>query len=356
MLPKHSDIKVVMQNFPRLPDTLIQWGIRSVPIQKEIHFSKEDFQMALQDSDLNLVALDRHLAKVTIQQIQDVYERFRSGREPSSEELSSLISNSRSLAKTLMSTPQVLLVMARVRNWDEYTFIHSLNVALLSGFITSRLFPNQIQVVERQVMGGLLHDVGKACISLDILNKPGPLTPREFSIINRHPEEGERLLRESGVSDKRVLAIVRHHHERWKGNGYPDKLRGEQIPFEARIAAVADVFDALTTKRIYRDSLETRQALSMIIQNADTHFDKKIVGVLLCSLGLYPPGTIVELSDYSIGIVIASAGRDILRPKLMLRINTHGDAVRDLVIVDLACQKDLFIRRCLSDIGKSFSA
>ena len=171
--------------------------------------------------------------------------------------------------------------------------------------------------------------------------------------MRRHPEYGEKIARESGVSDPAILSVVRSHHERWDGRGYPDGVVGETAPLEARIAAVADVFDALTTKRIYKDAMESRAAVSLIVESSGTHFDGVVVRSLLRQLGLYPPGTVVELSDYSIGVVVGAMDRDLLRPKVLIQVDGTGRRPSDgSRFVDLNAGDGRYIVRAYDDLGK----
>ena len=171
--------------------------------------------------------------------------------------------------------------------------------------------------------------------------------------MRRHPEYGEKIARESGVSDPAILSVVRSHHERWDGCGYPDGVVGAAAPLEARIAAVADVFDALTTKRIYKDAMESRAAVSLIVESSGTHFDGVVVRSLLRQLGLYPPGTVVELSDYSIGVVVGAMDRDLLRPKVLIQVDGTGRRPSNgSRFVDLNVGDGRYIVRAYDDLGK----
>ena len=147
-----------------------------------------------------------------------------------------------------------------------------------------------------------------------------------------------------------MLTVVRGHHERWNGNGYPDRLRGEAIPLPARIAAVADVFDALTTNRIYKEAESPKNAISIIVGDAGDHFDPIVVRELLLSLGLYPPGVIVELSDSSVGVVVSTFPGDLVRPTVMLLADLEGQE-SGLHLVDLR-ESDLYIRRSIKSVDK----
>ncbi len=158
---------------------------------------------------------------------------------------------------------------------DRYTHGHSQRVSQISEAIGEKMgFDAEGLRVLR--LGGLLHDIGKIGIPESILNKPGKLSKREYDIIKTHPAEGERILRPI-IEERGILQIVRHHHERMDGSGYPDRLKGDKIPLVARIAAVADAFDALTSERAYRKPMEGGRAIDYMISETGTHFDPQVM-------------------------------------------------------------------------------
>lgn len=351
LLPRGTGLASLMSSMDDLEKNLRRWGIFSVPVVIRNELDVRDLEEILKAAEANLMHIDPELARQTVEQVGNVYGRIVEGIcEP--KDISQLADQGRTLAREVAQAPQVMLCLGRVRSWDEYTYVHSLNVALLGGFLAARLAPGQPEVAECMAIGGILHDLGKARVPKTILNKPGALTDTEFEIIKRHTVYGEELAIENGVTDSRILAVIRGHHERYSGEGYPDALMKDRISLEAKIAAVADVFDALTAKRVYKEPIESRVAVSMMIENMGTHFDPDVVRVLLVSIGLYPPGTAVELSDGSIGVVVGSRGRDLLRPQVLIRIDKLGRRVDSLKIVDLSLESSLFVHRPLQDIGK----
>jgi len=157
---------------------------------------------------------------------------------------------------------------------DTYTGSHSTRVAELGAWIAQQLGLDQEQV-ELSRLAGSLHDLGKLAIPEELLRKPGPLTPPERLVLERHPQIGHRMLESLGVDP--VADWVLHHHERWDGSGYPDRLRGEEIPLGARIIFVADAYDAMTSDRAYRGRLTPRAAVEELERCAGTQFDPSIV-------------------------------------------------------------------------------
>jgi HD-GYP domain-containing protein (c-di-GMP phosphodiesterase class II) len=351
LLPKGTELASLVSSMDALEANLRRWGIFYVPVIIRNKLDIQELEEILQVAEANISAIDPELAKQTVAQVGEVYERISDGvSDP--EDISMLADQGRKLAAEVVQSPQVMFCLGRVRSWDQYTYTHSLNVALLGGFLAGRMFPGRQDIVECLSIGGILHDLGKARIPQKVLNKPGKLTDDEFSIIKQHPILGEQLAIDSGVTDERILGVIRAHHERFGGGGYPDSLMKDQISIEAKITAAADVFDALTAKRVYKEPIESRIAVSIMIESMGAHFDPEVVRVLLLSIGLYPPGTAVELSDGSIGVVVGSRDKDLVRPQVLLKIDRLGCSIEKMQIVDLSIGTSLCVKRSLMDVGK----
>jgi putative nucleotidyltransferase with HDIG domain len=356
LLPKGTNLSydAVRRTLPLVIRQLHRRGIKTLLISQEDEYSLDELQKIVDRLKLPFSKeLDRSLARQAASQVGSVYTRIATTGVVEEEDFAALMETGRVLAKEIERVPQVLMSLSDIRSFDEYTYIHSLNVALLAGFMAKKIQPDNSALVETVTVGGLLHDLGKTRVPREILNKPGPLSREEFVYIQDHPAAGEFLARRGGVRNPDVLTFIRHHHERWSGEGYPDKLLGEDIPFVARIASVADVFDALTTKRVYKDACHNARALQMIIENTGTHFEKSIVRTLLSSVGLYPPGSVVELNDGSIGVVVGTREKDLFRPQVLLQSDPEGDAYEEPRVVDLHQKgSDLFVHKVLGSAKK----
>jgi len=351
LLPKGTELRWIQTSLPSVVRRLSEAGIGRVAVQDSLETSMESLEEVLQTlSPPQLSQVNHSLARHATRQIGDVYSRIEN-HQVTPEDLGHLMDTGKTLAREIARTTQISLSLGRVKEQDEYTFVHSLNVALLSGFLAHRILGDPA-AVESITVGALLHDLGKALIPREVLNKPGKLNDQEFAVIQRHPEEGHSMAVQNGVVDEVALAVVRFHHERWRGDGYPHKLNGEEIPLPARISAVADVFDALTTARVYKGPIARDQAISMIVTSGGSHFDPAVVRTMLLALGLYPPGMLVELADGSVGTVVAAKEGDLMRPLVLLQVDGRGFSAPPATVVDTSTSPSLFIRRSLGDMEK----
>lgn len=198
---------------------------------------------------------------------------------------------------------------------DEYTFKHSVDVAAIAMMI-GREYGLSRDGIHQLGIAGLLHDVGKAKIPNEILNKPGKLTDEEFEIIKNHSLYGFEILKEKNCFSPLILDGVLHHHEKMNGTGYPDCLKDEQISLFSKILSVADIYDALVTKRPYKGPISGRQALEMVLALGE-ELDNKVIQSFVESVILYPVDSIVELSNGEMAKVVENNKRYPMRPKVV---------------------------------------
>jgi HD-GYP domain-containing protein (c-di-GMP phosphodiesterase class II) len=319
ILPAGVDITIFEASMGTLIKKMEEQDIEFVYLHSPQMLSEHDIDKIIErvySNENDLISKEK-----TVNIIKGVDNLFHSIREGDvTTGITTSITNiSHDLAEDLLLNPSVAFSLGKVKEADEYTFVHSFNVAILTGFLANRIHPGDKEFLEKVVMGSLIHDIGKAKIPLEILNKPAPLSSAEFSEMKRHPSLGVSMALKSGVVDPVIIAVIGGHHEKWSGKGYPNGKKGNEIPEAARIAAVADVFDALTAKRVYKSSMSSRNAITLILKDSGYHFDIKVARELLVSLGLYPPGSIVALSDGRVGIVVSGGGKDLVRPVVLLQ-------------------------------------
>jgi len=188
----------------------------------------------------------------------------------------------------------------------------------------------------RLTRAALLHDVGKAFIPLPVLNKPGKLTDEEFALMRKHPARGWALLRRKGDLHEAVLDAVLHHHEKIDGSGYPDKLAGEQISLIAKMAAICDVYDAITSNRPYKNGWDPSESLRRMAEWTRDHFDAKLFQAFVKSIGIYPVGSLVRLASGRIGVVTQQSGKSLLMPCVKVFFSTKSDLRIPPEVIDLS--------------------
>lgn len=238
--------------------------------------------------------------------------------------------------------------LSELESYDDYTYAHSINVALLATIIGLQMSYDR-EMLNNLALGALFHDWGKLQIPLEILNKPSGLTAGEFDMIRKHPDRGEHMLKPVILTEE-ALKIVRQHHERWNGQGYPDSLSGDQISHDAQIVAVADVFDALTADRPYREGLSPYHALEMILSGVNSNFSVDAVKAFRSCLILYPEDSRVILNTGEKGTVIAIPPDFPTRPVIRVLLDPKGQPVLKGKIVDLLQNLSLMV------IGIEFSS
>jgi putative nucleotidyltransferase with HDIG domain len=353
LLPKGADFSMMESlNRRNLATTLARQGVSRVAVQEKAEHSLDEILNIFRGGCRPSASDDKKLFENTLQFVTSYCKDVLFG-SPGNIHVFPLLRIGRFLAESVAANPEILLCLVRERPRDYFLLSHSLSVGLLCAFLAHRLFPEQTGVIASAAVGGLLHDIGKQYVPDGILNKPGRLTEGEFALIRRHPEVGEALLKRAGVGDTVILKMVRHHHEKMNGSGYPDGLEGRAIPVAARISAVADAYDAITSERSYKKRLPGYKGISEIIASAGNHLDPLVVRTFVNAFGMYPPGTEVELSDGRCGVVAAPGERSILKPRVCIRTGSDGSHYLHPVLVDLATEKNLFIQRCISPAGQA---
>lgn len=267
--------------------------------------------------------------------INHVMQNVRDGKEINVREARALVSD---LANDIVDNPTALIWLTQLKNRDEYTSMHSLNVCILSLFFGRSLRLGNQQLNELG-LGALLHDIGKLRVPLEILNKPGALTDEEFEIMKKHTTDGYNLLKEKPEISQLSLDIIQHHHERIDGGGYPYGLQNGQIGLYSKIVKIVDVYDAVTSKRIYHNEVPPYVALNCIYSDRNTAFDEKLVQQFLKHVGIYPVGSTVELSTGEVGVVTSVNEKRHLTPTLLLVLDTQKQPLNRFRYINLANER-----------------
>jgi putative nucleotidyltransferase with HDIG domain len=246
------------------------------------------------------------------------------------------------MVESISRNKDALISLLRVKEGDDYTFMHSLSVSTM--LITfAKTVGIKGDLLNQYGMAGLMHDIGKMKIPLNILNKPGKLSDDEFALIQNHVVEGLEILnKDRSVSDI-VLKVTAEHHERLDGSGYPNGLSGDQISLAGQMAAIVDVFDAMSSDRIFVSGIPPVVAINEIFKSRANHFKEDLVNKFINFIGIYPVGTLVKLESNRTAVVIESnhlrpiiriVYENISRKKLMSRpIDlSQGTGLNDRII------------------------
>lgn len=274
-------------------------------------------------------------AKICAQSKRAVVSMFQEARMGKAVDTAAAQRLVEEISDSVSRNPGALISLARLKTADDYTYMHSVAVCALMVALARQLGLSDEETRSAGV-AGLLHDLGKAAMPMDVLNKPGKLTDAEFAIIKGHPEAGyQMLLRGSGVNEM-ALDVCLHHHEKTDGSGYPKHLKDAEISLYAKMGAVCDVYDAITSNRPYKTGWDPAESLRKMAEWANGHFDPKVFQAFVKSLGIYPIGSLVLLSSGRLGIVVEQSQKSLLAPHVKVFFSTKANARIRPEIVDLS--------------------
>lgn len=268
--------------------------------------------------------------------VRGLLEDVRLGQQVQVEKLEPMVE---SMVDSIFRNQDALLPLARLKSHDSYTFEHSVSVcALMVTF--ARGMKLSRHVIREIAMGALLHDVGKARVADAILNKPAKLTHDEFEHMKSHVDQSVLLLQECPRVTPTALLVAGQHHERFDGSGYPHGLKGDEISLYGQMASVVDVYDAMSSDRVYHKGMAPTQALRKLLEWSDHHFDPALVQAFIRAIGIYPSGSLVQLASGRLGVVVEQNENSLLEPVVKIIYHARQQHYIPPEIVDLAHSQD----------------
>lgn len=251
--------------------------------------------------------------------IKEVMDEIASGKSVNVKLAKEVVA---ACVNSILRNPDALLLLTQMKDRDQYTAQHSMNVCLLA--ITFGRFLN-LPYTQLNELGlcGMMHDMGKMKVPLQVLNKPGGLDTEETAVMHNHTIWGYVVLNECSGMPKMAKEVALSHHERYDGKGYPRKLRGKEIKPFAQIVALVDMYDAITSNRIYQNGRSHLDALNQMIEASPYHLEPCLVESFIKCVGIYPPGSLVLLNTGEIGVVTEVNSEFRLRPKIIILLDEN---------------------------------
>jgi putative nucleotidyltransferase with HDIG domain len=264
--------------------------------------------------------------------ITSMFEEVRMGKAVDAADVLPLVEE---ITASVSRNIGTLIGLARLKTADDYTYMHSIAVCALMVAL-GRECGMSTEDTKQAGLAGLLHDIGKMAIPKGILQKPGKLTPEEYLTIKNHPSAGYEMLLSGKNVCRMALDVVLHHHEKVDGSGYPESLGAAQISLPGKMAAVCDVYDAITSNRPYKQGWEPGESLRHMAEWNNTHFDNHVFHAFVKIIGIYPVGSLVRMKSGRLGVVIDHNPLLLLQPTVKLFFSTNSQSRIPIEVIDLA--------------------
>ena len=264
--------------------------------------------------------------------VLEMFQNARMGQMVDAEQARELVEE---ISASVQRHPNALISLARLKHADEYTYMHSVAVCALMIALARQLGLDE-PLVREAGLAGLLHDIGKMQVPMELLNKPGRLDEQEFARVREHPRRGLDILMLGRQVGALVLDVCLHHHEKLDGTGYPHRLAGEQISLFARMGAVCDIYDAITSDRPYKAGWDPAESIRRMGQWCGSHLDEAVFRALVKCLGIYPVGSLVRLESERLAVVVEQDSASLLTPQVKVFYSIRTRAAIPQEVLDLA--------------------
>ncbi len=238
------------------------------------------------------------------------------------------------MIESVIRNPDALMWVAMIRKRDDYLYNHSLNASMLAVTVGRQIGLSKDELHDL-AMGAMLFDIGKMKLPKELLQKPGKFSKEELLVTKKHVQFGVETLQGTQDINRNIMDMVKYHHERHDGSGYPYHLKGTDIPLFARIAAVVDCYDAITSIRPYAEPLSPYEAIIKLYEWRDVDFQSEIVEQFIQAIGLYPTGTLVEMTSGQVGVILAQNRVRRLKPRVMLVLDENKQSYGTFPVIDL---------------------
>ncbi len=305
------------------------YGVADIAVDKS--FGLDEYETNIQAEEGDVIYQEAFNA------VKDVLQRVKNAQSFDPRVITEIVE---SIVDKVTTDAQAFLRLSSIREMDNYTYLHSIDVCIYSIIMGKKLGLNN-RDLNKLGLGAILHDIGKGMVPSEILLKPGPLTEEEFDVMKKHTIYGYEIISNNHNLDRTVANIAVQHHERWDGLGYPYQLKGTSIDRFARIVTVCDIYDALTANRVYRGRILPHEAAEYIANNRGIIADPELTRSFIQNVAVYPVGSMVLLSTGEIGRVTEVQNSAPLRPvidiiahkNLQKEISEHRvDLMEDLTV------------------------
>lgn len=263
--------------------------------------------------------------------VVNLYDGYRQDRRLDLSEVGKTIDK---VVASVMRNPDACMLLTELRRKDDYTYNHAIGSSIWAAAV-GRQIGLPVPEIKTLSTGMLLCDIGKLNVSSRVLSKKGPLTETELQIVRQHVAAGLEILSETSGIDAPILEIVSNHHERHDGKGYPAGLSGNKIPVFARIAGIIDCYDAMINERPYASAAAPSDAIARLYTMRDIEFQGELVEEFIQTIGIYPVGSLVELTSGEVGVVVAEYRKRRLRPKILLLLDRDKQMLQDTRYLNL---------------------